>query len=273
MMKEKSPQFRRYRNLFRHVSNPGKYLALKFGLIREDPLKFILKGGLRLHVPRVRLVDFKMIIMDNCYLKGFRPDAFSGMEEMVVVDVGANLGFFSLYMKSRFAGSRIFSIEPLEENFEFLMGNIHRNRQLEDSLIAVNSAIASESGAITLYVPENKGFSSGASISRKNQLDLQLQVPALSLPEFFSRYGLSGVSFLKLDCEGSEYGILYSCSQEDLGRIQNLAIEVHRGTGDQENIESLTRFLVQAGFSCSASSDGNFIWASRDARNLVQRTM
>ena len=271
-MRERSPQILRYINLFRHVLNPSKYLALKLGFTREDPLEFILKGGLRLCVPRIRLHDFKMIIMDNCYLKGFKSNVFSDNGEMVVVDVGANLGFFSLYVKSIFPDARVYCIEPLEENYDFLLQNIHMNAHIEDSLITLKAAICSESGTITLYASKNERFLTAASVLRTNCETIRYQVPALSFADFFSQYSLDEVSLLKLDCEGAEYDILYNCNQADLEKVDNIAIEVHKGAGDQENIEALSVFLNETGFSCCVASDRKFIWASRDANKLVRRT-
>ena len=272
-MRERSPQILRYINLFRHVLNPSKYLALKLGFTREDPLEFILKGGLRLYVPKIRLHDFKMIIMDNCYLKGFKSNVFTGIGEMVVVDVGANLGFFSLYVKSIFPEAKVYCIEPLEENYDFLLQNIHMNRHIADSLITLKSAICSESGTITLYASKNERFLTAASMLRTNCEAVRYQVPALSFADFSSQYSLAEVSLLKLDCEGAEYDILYHCNQADLEKVDNIAIEVHRGAGDQENIEALSFFLNNIGFSCCVASDRKFIWASRDANKLVQPTM
>lgn len=271
-MRERSPQILRYINLFRHVLNPSKYLALKLGFTREDPLEFILKDGLRLRVPKIRLHDFKMIIMDNCYLKGFKSNAFTDIAEMVVVDVGANLGFFSLYVKSIFPDAKVYCVEPLEENYDFLLQNIHMNGRIADSLITLKAAICSESGTITLYASKNQRFLTAASVLRTNCETIRYQVPALSFADFCSQYSLDEVSLLKLDCEGAEYDILYNCSQADLEKVDNIAIEVHKGAGDQENIEALSSFLNKTGFTCCVASDRKFVWASRDANKLARRT-
>jgi FkbM family methyltransferase len=146
------------------------------------------------------------------------------------------------------------------------------NAHIEDSLITLKAAICSESGTITLYASKNERFPTGASMLRTNCETVRYQVPALSFADFFSQYSLDEVSLLKLDCEGAEYDILYNCNQADLEKVFNIAIEVHRGAGDQENIEALSFFLKKTGFSCCVATDRKFIWASRDANKLVRRT-
>lgn len=269
-MRVKSPQLLRYINLFRHLSNPSKYLASKFRFSREDPLEFDLKGGLKVYVPKVRLHEFKMIFMDDCYLKGFERNAFSDFREMVVVDVGSNLGFFTLYVKSIFPDAKVYCIEPLRENYEFLLKNISINRLIKDSLTPLNVALWSESGSVTLSGAKEEKFPTGASVFGEKNEGGGYLVPALGFEDFFSRYGLAEVSLLKLDCEGAEYEILYKCNQANLGRIQCIVIEVHEGAGNEENAEALRSFLDKTGFSCCVSVDKNFIWASRDANKLVQ---
>lgn len=271
-MRVKSSQLVRYINLFRHFSNPSKYLAAKFRLSSEDPLEFVLRNGLRVCVPRIRLHEFKMIYMDDCYLKGFKRNAFSHIREMVVVDVGANLGFFTLYAKSIFPDAKVYCIEPLQENYAFLLKNVSMNGQIKDSLTTLNVALWSESGSLTLSGSKNEKFPTGASVLSKKDEVIKYQVSALGFEDLFSRYGLAEISFLKLDCEGAEYDILYQCNQANLERVHSIVIEVHEGAGDRENAEALSSFLNKSGFFCCVSVDNNFIWASRDANKLVHDT-
>jgi len=272
VVKEKSSQIARYVNLFRHVENPGRHIGAKLGLVRDDPVEFVLKGGLKLRVPRKRLVEFKMVVMDDCYLKGFKRGALFGPGPMTIVDVGANLGFFSLYAKSVFPQATVVCVEPMQVNYDFLLRNIRMNERIEDSITCVQAALCSESGTITIVDPGHDDFPTGASIRGADSEGVRHQVQALSLKDFLHRYHLAKVSLLKLDCEGAEYDILYACEPATLEAVENIAAEVHGGQGDRENIEAFSSFLSQAGFACCVSTDRCFLWASRDPERLVQRT-
>ncbi|HDO26725.1 MAG TPA: hypothetical protein ENH02_01285 [Bacteroidetes bacterium] len=67
------------------------------------------------------------------------------------------------------------------------------------------------------------------------------------------------MNFLKLDCEGSEYAILYSASGEVLNGIDTIAIETHAGSKARQNMKSLLAFLNKNGFN--TNSHGDIIWA------------
>jgi Methyltransferase FkbM domain len=76
------------------------------------------------------------------------------------------------------------------------------------------------------------------------------------------------ISFLKLDCEGSEYGILRSLS---LNRVQNIAAEFHSvpGSTPKQGIELLREqgFEVEGRHGCPAYRWG-IVWARNRVNSL-----
>jgi FkbM family methyltransferase len=259
-------------NLFRHVENPGTHLRSKLGLMRDDPVEFTLTGGLKARVPRERMGEFKMVVLDDCYLKGFRRHAFAELSSPVVVDVGANLGFFCLYMLSVLRGASVFCVEPVKANYDFLVENLRANG-IENQVTSVQAALCAKTGTVTLVDPADEAFPTGASVLSSPGEGTGYEVAALSLDDFLKQRDLAQVSLLKLDCEGAEYDILYHSSEASLKAIQNVAAEIHVGKGDRENVDAFSSFLSQAGFACCVSKDRHFVWACRDPKNLVQRTL
>jgi hypothetical protein len=55
-------------------------------------------------------------------------------------------------------------------------------------------------------------------------------------------------NLLKLDCEGSEYEILYRSSPETIRKIRRVAGEYHEVDSDDKNGMVLCKFLEQNGF-------------------------
>ncbi len=269
---EKSSQITRYINLFRRIENPGTHLRSKLGLIRDEPIEFILTGGLKVQVPKKRLCEFKMIVLDDCYLKGFKKGVFSNRQPPVVVDVGANLGFFCLYILSVLPEAKIYGIEPVKANYDFLCENVRRYKGAEGAVVTVEAALHSETGSVTLVDPADDQFPTKTSVLDPHREGTRYEVPALSFEDFFRQYSLTQISLLKLDCEGAEYNILYNCPPSVLQAVEHIAAEVHRGRGERENIEAFSSFLKGAGFACCVSKDRQFVWAARDPDNLVQQT-
>ncbi len=94
------------------------------------------------------------------------------------------------------------------------------------------------------------------------------KVQAVTLQDIFEQEGLRRVDLLKMDCEGSEFSILYRAHPETLRRIGQMAIEVH-GNGDAEdhNADALGEFLTAAGFTVHTNKRGTYLWARQEERH------
>lgn len=118
---------------------------------------------------------------------------------MVAFDVGANIGYLSLYLRSRIGPSgELYSFEPEPENYAELESNLRRNGL--DNCHAVQAAVGPEEGSLTFatglngYVPED-----GAP---------GITVPVVTLDGIVAKHGLPRVDFVKVDVEGFELDVL-----------------------------------------------------------------
>ena len=71
-----------------------------------------------------------------------------------------------------------------------------------------------------------------------------------------------------MDCEGAEYDILYNCPPKYLQRIDQIAMEVHSGKKENQNIDALETFLRKQGFSARRKPVG-MLWAWRKSKSRV----
>ena len=249
---------RRYYNLLRNLSNGPLYLAAKFGLTRADPLLFTTRRGIRIEVPRRLLQTFKEIFMDECYFKGL---GCAVPERPVVLDVGANAGYFSLFALSRFAGARVFAFEPMPVNFRLLAR--HRELNPDQAFTCLPQAVAGEPGELVLAYDAADAFTTSATVFGEGSAQGdRIRVPAVTISSVMREYALERCDLLKLDCEGAEFEILYRCPPEDLARIGRVAMEVHRGAGANQNINAVETFLRAAGFTTGRGAV-NMLWGWR----------
>ena len=149
----------------------------------------------------------------------------------VVIDVGGNIGMVSIYLAKRFPFLKIYAFEPGKQNYENFLRNIKLNN-IPDGVITVkNLAITGDGRDIELVVNLlNSGGSSNSSLgwaSNMCGLEVNHDVHSVTLNQVFKQYGINNCKLLKIDCEGSEYEILYGADEATLQKCENLRMEVH----------------------------------------------
>lgn len=164
------------------------------------------------------------------------------VEEGVVLDVGANIGVFTLNVLLRAKNNckpvTIYAIEPEPHNLELLRKNLDQNAWLYDAgrVVIVTSAISDKHGSA--YIPDNHGGSSIAYGDSSNKPNIE----TITLDEFFETYDIDKVSFAKFDIEGSEIPVLLSASDENLDKIRRIALEFDEQNGLTKFSEVTARF-------------------------------
>ncbi len=250
---------KRYYYLFKTFKNWWLYLIYKFGFADMEILVFESRNGVTVEVP-VRLVQtFKEIFMDECYLAGLEHDIFQGA---TVIDIGANAGYFSLFAAAKFPHSRIFSYEPVPVNY----AQLQRHCDLNSSALikCYQQAVAGKNGEVVLSFDTSDSFTTSATMFAPSSVEEKsLKVPCVSLQTVMDQNGITKCGLLKMDCEGAEYDILYNCPVEYLQRIDQIAMEVHRGEKENQNIDELEAFFRKIGFSTRRRPVG-MLWAWRN---------
>ncbi|WP_018291175.1 FkbM family methyltransferase [Verrucomicrobium sp. 3C] len=250
-----------YWRLIRTFRNWPLYFLHRRGFLRQpEVLEFRTRRGYLLPLPSARIGDFHEIFLSHHYLF---PAWWRDLRHFhTVIDIGANIGLFSLFAAERFPGAQILAFEPWEENFRYLEKLVRDNRL---PVLPFREALSATSGTLSLHLPRSESFSSRATVfpqppgpSWSSQEDLQIEVPAVTLEEVFRRTKLAVCDLLKMDCEGSEYAILYGTAPELLARIRRMAIEVHPGSAPSENVANLTAYLSALGFFTSTRAATEF---------------
>lgn len=147
----------------------------------------------------------------------------------LVIDIGANHGFYSLYAAQ--LGATVLAFEPQNDTFELLQANIRRNG-LQDQIRAFPCAVGARRGTTTLSVSANLagGMSTTSPRFRQNSgiaVIEEYEVPVLSLAEVIEEHAPGPIRLIKLDCEGSELEILSALPAAAWQRIDGLACELH----------------------------------------------
>ena len=120
--------------------------------------------------------------------------------DMTVIDVGANLGIYTLHALK--AGCKVYSYEPTPSTFGLLKQNIKVNGFLETKKTYLyNCAVGETNKNVTFSICEGISGHNHISANEENS-EYTIEVPVISLD---SRHKDDKIDFIKIDIEGYEY--------------------------------------------------------------------
>jgi len=140
-------------------------------------------------------------------------------ENDVLIDVGANIGMFSIYAHMKF-GCKIIAFEPIKENVENFRRNVLINQLNPEKFEIYQLAVSSEDNQkIKLGKFEHNSGGSSEFFNYVNNYEI---CNTVRLDRFLS----DKCKFLKMDCEGSEYEVIPSILDK-LDIFEFIGIEYH----------------------------------------------
>jgi FkbM family methyltransferase len=175
-----------------------------------------------------------------------------------IVDIGANIGVFSIMVDELFAAN-VLAFEPAPAAFSKLRDNVNTN-PLTGNVVCNPIAIVGNDGGGTIKFYEAIDSATSSVVSANSEVGTWIDVPCASLDKILSDG--NDVDLLKIDIEGAEYSLIRDASVETLRRVRKIVLEYH--PTEQGNLEMLVDRLRSAGFAetdrCPISEDGGLIW-------------
>ena len=202
----------------------------------EYPYNFRTRAG-----DAVRLADWEDLTTVWAVLFGdeYRVDS----ADRVIVDLGANIGAFTVHAARIARGANIIAVEPFPANFERLRACVQANG-LDERVRCRPWAVAGDDGTLTMDGAPEIASHSRCRIA-PNDAKQPVEVPCYSLGHVFAAEGLSEVDYLKIDIEGAEYEALAQTPRDVLRIARVVGIECH---GDHSANERLWADFSEAGF-------------------------
>lgn len=217
----------------RYAGGVANWLQVGAAALRGDEVTWLkLRNGLEIEsAPGALLVPlYKEII----YKDDYRLRADPLPRGAVVIDIGANIGMFSLHVAADHGAARVYAFEPFPESFALLKRNAERNRL--DAIQPIPLAIAGQAGSRELHMQGRHGVHSLFGTAGE-----AVRIECITLADAFARWDIQRCDFLKLDCEGAEYEILLAAPSDVYARIQRLALEYHDWITDHHHDELVAR--------------------------------
>ena len=246
----------RYQRLVTTFSNWPLHLAAKWGWLGQRLIILKTRSGWEIEVPCQLRHTLKEIFLYHTYVH--REILADLPEKPVVIDVGGNVGFFSLFALHLRPQARCFTFEPVTGNFSQLQKNQRRNPRADWHIF--HAAVAGQDGAVQISSPTGQDLVTDASIKRPGRpaarsAGVSETVQACALQTIFEREGISHCDWLKLDCEGAEYEILYNAPSALFDRISCITMETHFGDGSRNNTGAVADYLEGRGYNVWVGGD------------------
>lgn len=167
-----------------------------------------------------------------------------GAKSPVVLDLGGNIGCFSILVKQLLPNASVWAFEPGDENARMYERNISNNRLTTNGVELMRSAVeAKERTSFWHFDSENPGGSYMSDENHGNGVPVQFT----DLEQWVADKGISQIDLLKIDIEGGEYELVFETGEAFWSLVRCISIEVHERK-EGKSIQDLLNKLQGYGF-------------------------
>lgn len=197
------------------------WLALLMPRCTGD-ITFCTRDGIAIVAPTAHRQGYEWwpvieVLIEDCYRLA---DLTSHLPlQAQVLDIGAHIGTFSTLVARLIPRAHIFSFEPSPTRAAYLRRNLEMN-ELASRVTVSQVAVGGTAGPRQL---------TGSVVVNGVTTNEGETVEMVTLDAIMSE--LQGpVDLVKIDCEGSEYEIFESASDDSVARIERLLLEYHQAS-------------------------------------------
>lgn len=225
--------FLKYRLLAKHL-----FLGFDFGNSKTR-----LFGVNLFYDTRFGIAGLQRILSSHSHIIGLeRP-----FDAQVVVDVGANVGYFSIFAALSFPKSTIYSCEPVPQTFSVL----ERNLGDRPNFRLFNIGFTDSPGEKQMsFVPD---FSSVSTVCKDGPVRVKMD----TLDGWMKSVQIENIDLLKIDTEGHEMEVL-KAGTETLSRTRYLFIEITLDGTQHYTFSEIGACLIGAGYNFQLIGFRNF---------------
>jgi FkbM family methyltransferase len=175
---------------------------------------------IRAESAKTKIVDLYMAV--SCIAFGqYTPPGFELNEEDVVIDIGGHIGSFTQLAAAAASNGHVYAYEPDPENYSRLSKNINAGGYKNVSLFQM--AVSEKRGEVTFHRDDLNSAESSIYKSGSNSF----KVTSTTLSNIMDKNNLDKCNYLKLDCEGAEYDIVFNSPPELFKKVDKIVMECH----------------------------------------------
>ena len=250
--------------LFLGIRDWTTMLRTFLGLPLRRPIEIELRNGQRYKV-RTRLDIW--VLKEACLDRQYAAASVEIEDGWNVIDVGAGIGDFAISTACSNPHAYVAAYEPFPDSFALLQENVKLNRR--DNVRALPLAIGEEKGTLRLFAASGEAVQQSALTAAPQD---GVQVECITLDDAIAALEPRLCDYMKMDCEGAEFGILFHASPATLAKIRHVCLEYHDDVTPYTHLD-LASFFERNGFSVRVSpSPAHWQWGLLHASNERLKT-
>lgn len=190
---------------------------------------------------KLRPRTFDYLVVEEIFRKEIYRLRLKKNSNLTIIDLGANIGLYSLWANEHYRVKKLVCVEPDSENFSLLKENLELNG-LTNKTLALQVAISSSNGRQEF----NKHF------INKGMHELGRAgfegVKTLTLASLIDKAKIDAVGILKIDIEGGEKYVFTPSNKEFFQKKVSAVVGEWHRQSDFDSA-SVRRYFSGAGFS------------------------
>ncbi len=236
--------------------NPLKVISLALDQDPKKTVKLNLWGNTEFFTRKI-MWDF--FVINEVFIKKEYGILEKEKEPKTIIDVGAHIGSFCVFFAKKFPNAKIYSYEPMPDNFALLQKNLATNR-LQNKVFPFNAAVVGKKTQeqIPLYLCEDNPACNSLDKEYAKEGSKEVFVRAISFAEIFSQNHIEQCDILKLDCENVELEIIKE-NKETFQKIKTVILEYH----DPKKLLEIRSLLESYGFEFKLIPNNIIAFAKR----------
>jgi FkbM family methyltransferase len=240
-------KLRAVREIVAHFANPFLVILMRFGFLR---LPFFLYRIRNADVQVAMLARPSSASMSDLFVlrELFIEQTYRELLPLLpdrpvsVLDIGANLGSFTIWLNQRHGIARAVCFEPEPVSFQLCRFNLFNNG------LTAATALPCAAGGIgrTIQLGVGSERPGGVSIYDKAEGSV-VDVEVVAMADWLAA-NPGEWDLLKLDCEGAEWEILDTVPKDFFSRFRVIVAEAHRDSTGKHQIEDFHGMMKERGF-------------------------
>lgn len=237
----------KWRNYYNYVKR--KYLDIKFANTAIKIVQTTFEGieilvranedvGKEILLQRFEIEELR-------YLNEILPN------DSVILDIGANIGLFSLVLASKSKNIKVHAFEPIQLNADLI--SVSKQINHLHNLTINQTCVGATDGIVEFSVSTDSAYSSMIDSGRKQEAE-RINCPICMLDTYVQEANIQKIDFIKIDVEGAEKLVLtgaHTLLTHQVLRPHLLMLELYDFNLKQyaTSVNDIVQFLNEYGYS------------------------